>query len=425
MDSAAISGRSTSPKRARTRRRRWAARWRCSRPPSRGSGASCAACRGRSAARSATSSGSERMSTTSAVSMATSVPAPMAMPTSAWASAGASLTPSPTIATRRPWPLQLGDLGGLVAGQHLGDDLVDAELVGDPPGGGLVVAGEHDRPGRRASCSAATAAAAVSRGRVGDRDHRRRPGRRRRRAPRCGPVAASSSRARGQRAEVDAFVGPAACGCRRRPGGRRRWRAAPWPGTASEASVRGSRSAPRSSACRTIACGERVLGLAAPPRRPAPAARPRRRRRRSTSVTSGSPLVRVPVLSITTVSIRAAVSSAVAFLNSMPRLAPRPVPTMIAVGVARPSASGQVITTTVIANSSAVLHAGGRRRRPDGEGQRAADQRDEHQPERGPVGQPLPGRLGVLRLLDQRDDLRQRGVRADLGRPGPQRAVAC
>ena len=33
-------------------------------------------------------------------------------------------------------------------------------------------------------------------------------------------------------------------------------------------------------------------------------------------------------------------------------MAPRPEPTMIAVGVASPSASGQVITTTVIANSS-------------------------------------------------------------------------
>ena len=50
----------------------------------------------------ATSSGSERMSTTSAVSTATSVPAPIAIPTSARASAGASLTPSPTIAALRP-----------------------------------------------------------------------------------------------------------------------------------------------------------------------------------------------------------------------------------------------------------------------------------------------------------------------------------
>ena len=38
----------------------------------------------------------------SEASIATSVPVPIAMPRSAWASAGASLTPSPTIATTRP-----------------------------------------------------------------------------------------------------------------------------------------------------------------------------------------------------------------------------------------------------------------------------------------------------------------------------------
>ncbi len=58
---------------------------------------------------------------------------------------------------------------------------------------------------------------------------------------------------------------------------------------------------------------------------------------------------------MTTASIRAEVSSAMAFLNKIPRLAPSPLPTMIAVGVASPSASGQVITTTVIANSIASL----------------------------------------------------------------------
>jgi len=52
--------------------------------------------------------------------------------------------------------------------------------------------------------------------------------------------------------------------------------------------------------------------------------------------------------------MRAAASSAVAFLNRMPRCAPSPVPTMIAVGVASPRASGQVITTTVMAYSMAV-----------------------------------------------------------------------
>ena len=143
----------------------------------------------------------------------------------------------------------------------------------------------------------------------------------------------------------------------------------------------------------------------------------------TTSVTSGSPLVRVPVLSITTVSIRAEASSAVAFLNSTPRRAPSPVPTMIAVGVARPSASGQVMTTTVMANSSAMVSGSVGEQRPGGEGGGAAEQGDEHQPERGPVGQPLPGGLGVLRLLHQRDDLGQRGVGADLGGPDPQRAV--
>src|SRR5262249_51363945 len=93
----------------------------------------------------ATSRGSERMRTTSAVSIATSVPAPIAIPTSAWASAGASLIPSPTIATRRP-SLQLLHFLRLVLRQHLGDHLVAPELGGDPFGGLAVVAGEHHRP---------------------------------------------------------------------------------------------------------------------------------------------------------------------------------------------------------------------------------------------------------------------------------------
>ncbi|OPZ70245.1 MAG: hypothetical protein BWY81_00025 [Firmicutes bacterium ADurb.Bin467] len=49
-----------------------------------------------------TSIRSERINTMSADSIATSVPEPIAMPMSACASAGASLMPSPTIATLRP-----------------------------------------------------------------------------------------------------------------------------------------------------------------------------------------------------------------------------------------------------------------------------------------------------------------------------------
>jgi len=49
----------------------------------------------------------------------------------------------------------------------------------------------------------------------------------------------------------------------------------------------------------------------------------------------------------------AAASIAPALLNRMPRRAPSPVPTITAIGVASPSASGQVMTTTVMANSIA------------------------------------------------------------------------
>ncbi len=68
-----------------------------------------------------------------------------------------------------------------------------------------------------------------------------------------------------------------------------------------------------------------------------------------TSVTLGFPLVMVPVLSKTTVSISLADCRASPDLIRMPPLAPTPVPTIIATGVARPSAQGQEITSTAIA----------------------------------------------------------------------------
>ncbi len=62
----------------------------------------------------------------------------------------------------------------------------------------------------------------------------------------------------------------------------------------------------------------------------------------------GRPRVSVPVLSKTTVSTRAACSRASALRSRIPASAARPVPTMIAVGVARPSAHGQAMTTTAM-----------------------------------------------------------------------------
>jgi hypothetical protein len=61
-----------------------------------------------------------------ALSIATSAPVPMAMPTSAAASAGASLMPSPAMATCGPG-LQLVDQRLLVLRQTPGAHLVDAE----------------------------------------------------------------------------------------------------------------------------------------------------------------------------------------------------------------------------------------------------------------------------------------------------------
>ena len=73
----------------------------------------------------------------------------------------------------------------------------------------------------------------------------------------------------------------------------------------------------------------------------------------TTSVTTGRPTVRVPVLSKTTVPTRCSSSSASALLISTPSSAPLPVPTMIAVGVASPIAQGQAMTRTPTALASA------------------------------------------------------------------------
>ncbi len=76
-----------------------------------------------------------------------------------------------------------------------------------------------------------------------------------------------------------------------------------------------------------------------------------------TATTAGLPAVSVPVLSTTSASIFSARSSAAAFLIRMPACAPRPTPTMSAVGVASPSAHGQAITSTAVARISAAAQS--------------------------------------------------------------------
>jgi len=62
-----------------------------------------------------------------------------------------------------------------------------------------------------------------------------------------------------------------------------------------------------------------------------------------------APVVSVPVLSNTTVSIFGATSRTATFRRMMPRFAPRPEATKSATGVASPSAQGQAITKTATA----------------------------------------------------------------------------
>ncbi len=74
------------------------------------------------------------------------------------------------------------------------------------------------------------------------------------------------------------------------------------------------------------------------------------------ATTLGLPSVSVPVLSTTSVSTFSIRSSASAFLISTPAAAPRPTPTMIDIGVARPSAQGQAMISTLTAADQAERH---------------------------------------------------------------------
>ena len=72
-----------------------------------------------------------------------------------------------------------------------------------------------------------------------------------------------------------------------------------------------------------------------------------------TATTFGLPSVSVPVLSTTSVFTASMRSSASALLIRTPSRAPRPTPTMIDIGVARPSAQGQAMISTVTAATRA------------------------------------------------------------------------
>jgi hypothetical protein len=95
----------------------------------------------------------------------------------------------------------------------------------------------------------------------------------------------------------------------------------------------------------------------------------------------------------------------------MPRRAAWPVPTMIAVGVASPSAQGQAISSTATECASARRRMPGQQ--PAGQRQAADAGHRRHEARRDAVGQFLHRQLAALGMVDQLDDARQHGVAAD------------
>ena len=227
---------------------------------------------------------------------------------------------------------------------------VEAELAAPPLRRSRDCRRSASRPGHR-RLSARTPAGARRLDRVGDGDHaarpcrrlrRRSPSRRRARKSFAGASRASTSIAapainasiaERDRAALDASRHALA-------------------GTRSKPSTVAERE-PRSAAARDDRGGERMLARALEARRQPQQHRPRRSPdARLDATTLGLPSVSVPVLSTTSVSTASNRSSASAFLISTPARAPRPTPTMIDIGVARPKAQGQAMISTETAATS-------------------------------------------------------------------------
>ena len=101
-------------------------------------------------------------------------------------------------------------------------------------------------------------------------------------------------------------------------------------------------------------------------------------------------------------------------LIRMPSWAPRPVPTIRAVGVASPRAQGQAMISTATAAVNAAASPPPVPIQNPSVADRQGDH-DRHEDPGDPVGQPLHLGLAVLGVLDQPRHLGELGVRADPG----------
>ena len=126
----------------------------------------------------------------------------------------------------------------------------------------------------------------------------------------------------------------------------------------------------------------------------------------------GLPSVSVPVLSTTTVSTFSITSMASAFLIRTPAIAPRPVPTMIDIGVARPRAHRAGDDQHRHGIDERVGHPRlGTERRPGDEREDGHEDDDGHEVARDDVGQALDRGLRPLGLADHPHDLREHRLR--------------
>ena len=312
--------------------------------------------RDRAAAR-RTLSSSLLISTMSALAMETSVPEPRAIPTSARTSAGASLTPSPTMATRRPPACSRRITSSFCSGST-------SAITSMPPRRRAIASAARRRSPLSmvtrmpSPFSAAIRAVASSRTRSSMATSalsRPSTAKRRELMPFSSRRIASASNAgsiRTPRCTSHSLV-PASSS---RPSSMPR---TPCPGNAWNALIPGSSlSIPNASARRPMAaatgcseaCSSAASGIsssrmAGPGRSPAD----QRSSPERNPVTCICPSVRVPVLSNTKWSMEERVSSTSPFLTRIPLRAPAPEATATAIGVARPKAQGQVMISTAVA----------------------------------------------------------------------------
>ena len=286
------------------------------------------------------------ISTMSADSMATSVPAPMARPTSAVTSAGASLMPSPTMATLLPSAcnpcttraLSWGSTWAMTRLTPTCRAMASAVRWLSP------VSSTTSQPiSRRAAMAAALSALTTSATAM-------TPSSDVPAAINSGVLPSSASLAAPDfisslTATPDVSINASLPASSNVPSARA---ATPPPATAAKSDT-GRRASPRFSASATIApasgCSEGFSSDAAADSSVSSSMPPAH----STSVTRGLPSVTVPVLSSTTASTRPISSRLAADFTRIPCSAALPVATVIATGVARPRAQGHEITSTAMA----------------------------------------------------------------------------